>query len=299
MLRARPLAGSGPADQDLFRRGRRRRRRWVLAVLALVLCSVAAVLAPPTAVQWARNLVTGADPIDPAAMPVGDLPGWRQIFTDDFNRSELGDWWDAYNGQPAGDPYSLWQPDQVRMDGSSLTLRGERPTGRPDTQLVTGGVSNWKIRQTYGKWEVRARIDASDEITYAFLLWPASGEWPPEIDFLEDWGGARQAASAFLHYRTPTGRDKMQWDVRADFTQWHTYGVEWLPGSLTFTLDGRPWASYSGPEVPDVPMWLAMQAQAGGCERRAASFGATQCPIAGSPPVADIDVDWVVVYEPQ
>jgi hypothetical protein len=42
-----------------------------------------------------------------------------------------------------------------------------------------------------------------------------------------------------------------------------------------------------------------MQAQAGGCERRAASFGATQCPIAGSPPVADIDVDWVVVYEPQ
>lgn len=86
--------------------------------------------------------------------------------------------------------------------------------------------------------------------------------------------------------------------MRADFTQWHTFGVEWLPGTVTYTLDGTPWASYTGPGVPDVPMWLAMQAHEGGCERRAASVGAAQCPIAGSPRVADIDVDWVAVYEP-
>lgn len=297
MLRARPLGGSLPAEQGRPRRNRRR-RRWVVATVVVLLCSVAIVVWPPPAVRWVTGLVRGDNPIDPAAMPVGDLPGWRQIFTDDFSRTDLGEWWDAYDGQPAGDPASRWAPDHVLMNGSMLTLRGERPVGDPGAQLVTGGVSNWKVRQTYGKWEVRARVDAGDEITYAFLLWPTSGDWPPEIDFLEDWGGSRQAASAFLHYKTPTGRDKMQWDVQADFTQWHTFGVEWLPGRLTFTLDGRDWASYQGPEVPAMPMWLAMQAQAGGCERRAASFGATQCPIVGSPRVADIDVDWVVVYAP-
>lgn len=228
---------------------------------------------------------------------MGDLPGWRQIFTDDFDRTELGPWWDAYHGQPAGDPASRWQADHVVLDGTALVLRADRPAG-PGTQLITGGVSNWRIRQTYGKWEVRARVQPSDEVTYAFLLWPASGDWPPEIDFLEDWGSARTAASAFLHWRTPAGaRGKRQFDVRADFTGWHTVGVEWLPGHVVFTLDGRPWAGYRGSEVPDVPMWLALQAQAGGCERRAAS-GAPPCPIAGSPPVADIEIDWVAVYAP-
>lgn len=300
MLTTSPSDGLAPAEPDRphvdrhrHRRRHRSRRWWVAALVAAVLASVA-LLAWTPAGRWLPG--GGPDPADPAAMPVGDLPGWHQVFADDFDRTDLGPWWDAYDGQPAGDPRSLWQPDRVLLDGSTMTLRGERVAGGSDAQLTTGGVSNWKVSQTYGKWEVRARVDAGDDITYAFLLWPSSGDWPPEIDFLEDWGGTRQAASAFLHYKTPTGRDKLQWDVRADFTQWHTFGVEWLPGQVTFTLDGRDWATYRGAEVPDVPMWLAIQAQAGGCERRAASFGAAQCPIAGSPAVADIQVDWVVVY---
>lgn len=241
-----------------------------------------------TAGESSRTWVSGEP------MPVGDLPGWRQTFFDDFNRDELGESWGPYNGSPGGDPYSLWDPSHVEVGGSQLVLRGYQDGG----QWVTGGVSNFPVTQTFGKWDVRFRADRSDEITYHFLLWPNSGEWPPEIDFLEDWGGMRSNGSGWLHWKTATGKDKVSREVTADFSTWQTIGVEWLPGRVTYTLNGEPWGSITGPEVPSVPMWLALQAQAGGCEKKADSNSSAPCPIAGKPAEANIEIDWVVVYEP-
>src|SRR5215218_2888682 len=48
--------------------------------------------------QWSDPQKSGVP------MPDGDLPGWRQVFTDDFDRSTLGPKWDVYTGQPDGDP---------------------------------------------------------------------------------------------------------------------------------------------------------------------------------------------------
>jgi hypothetical protein len=272
----------------------RRSRRWVLALaggIATLLVVAVGLLVPrvgsTTPGDSERTWVSGAP------MPVGDLAGWQQIFADDFNRDEPGENWGPYSGTPGGDPYSHWEPEHVEVGGSLLTLRGERVDGR----WVTGGVSNYPVTQTYGKWEIRVRVDKGDEITYHFLLWPYSGQWPPEIDFLEDWGGDRSQASGFMHWVTPDGRDKTQRTLTADFSQWQTVGVEWLPGSVTFTLDGRPWGQITGPDVPSIPMWLGLQSQAGGC-RKKIDAGVPGCPVVGQPDRADVQVDWVVVYAP-
>ena len=45
-------------------------------------------------------------------------------------------------------------------------------------------------------------------------------------------------------------------------TQWHTYGVEWTPTRLLFTIDGQGWATMGGSAVPHQPMQLAMQTAA-------------------------------------
>jgi beta-glucanase (GH16 family) len=217
-------------------------------------------------------------------MPVGDQPGWRQVYADDFTGSSLGPGWGAYSGRPGSDPYTMWSPSQVAVQDGVLTLRGQKRNG----QWVTGGVSNHTVTQTYGKWEVRFRIDPSDDLTYALLLWPNMPVWPPEIDFAEDGGGARRSTVATLHH----GRNaKVAREVDADFSQWHTVGVEWVPGQLTYTLDGRPWTTVASSAVPDIPMWLAIQAQGGGCEKHPG-----RCPVAGSPAAPALQVDWVVVY---
>lgn len=219
-------------------------------------------------------------------------------FRDDFERDEIGDMWSPYTGQPGGDPYSLWDPSQVTVEDGNLVLRADR---RADGGWLTGGVSNWQVTQTYGRWELRFRADAADDVTFHFLLWPERDAWPPEIDFLENFGGDRRVGSAFVHWVDENGdRQKVEKTLNdagidVDFTEWTTVGVDWRPGRVDFLIDGEVWDSVEGDMVPDEPMWLALQAQSGACAR-AAEFGYSPCPHVGTPEGTRVEIDWVEIH---
>jgi hypothetical protein len=225
-------------------------------------------------------------------MPVGDLPGWKQVFTDDFPGTAVDERkWGPYHGQPAGDPGGWWEPSHVEAGGGVARLRSYRDGGR----WVSGGMSSARaLSQRYGRYDVRFRMDAGYGIGSTILLWPTADHWPPEIDFAESGGrdDVRALMSATLHY----GDDDriVQRQVTGDFTRWHTMGVEWTPGRLVYTLDGAPWATVVHPGVPDEPMELDVQTQAG-------SEGDvwTPAPDAGTPPEVDMEIDWVVAYAPE
>ena len=222
-----------------------------------------------------------------APVPTGNVAGWRQVFSDGFDGSTLGSQWRTYSGQPGGSPYGTWSPSQVQVRGGFLNLRNEQLNG----QWVSGGLAS-RIGQTYGKWEMRFRIDAGDEIKYAALLWPDGPNWPPEIDFAEDAGGNRSGTTATLHYG---GNNAMVGErVAVDMTQWHTMGVEWSPGRIVYTLDGQPWATTVHQGVPSESMHLAIQTQPGGCQGGGGAFG---CGV-GNPRTTTMQVDWVTIYAP-
>ena len=141
-------------------------------------------------------------------------------------------------------------------------------------------------RFTY--WPVR--IDKGAGISTILLLWPSNGGWPPEIDFSEDGGGNRSGSTATLHYGA--NNSQTQYSVTADFTQWHTMGVEWTAGQLKYTLDGTVWATVASPNVPSVPMELDAQAQAGTCGDQWAP-----CPDATTPAHVNMQIDWVAAYK--
>lgn len=231
-------------------------------------------------------------------VPVDDLPGWKQIFSDDFDRCELGTDWSTYSGQPGGNPNSWWDGSMVEVWGGALTLKSERT---PDG-WVTGGVSNYPVTQQYGRWEIRMRADRSDDISYHMLLWPQREKWPPEIDFAESASGDRSQMDAFLHWvGTDDENHKSHAVVTGDFSQWHTVGVEWGPGVVRYLLDGEVWAeAHSDVMVPDEPMWLALQAEAGACERRV-DWEMTPCSEASElrPEHVNVQIDWVTVYSPE
>lgn len=214
------------------------------------------------------------------------------VFRDDFDRAELGPMWGSYHGQPGGDPHSWWEHDRVSLADGKLVLTASQ---REDGQWVTGGVSNASVAQTYGEWEVRFRADAADDITFHLLLWPLSENWPPEIDFLENFGGDRSRASAFLHWIEDGDRSKLERVLPdVDLTAWNTAGVIWREGRIDFTFNGEIWSTIEGDNVPDEPMWLGLQSQASGCAM-AEEFSESSCPWVGTPETSVVEFDWVEV----
>jgi beta-glucanase (GH16 family) len=266
------------------------------AVACLMVAAVATGISQWGSVQ-AQSAAPHAQPVastppDHLAMPHGDPPGWQEVFSDDFSGPRLNrDAWRLYWGQPGGDPTGWYEPSHVAVRHGMLQITASRDRSRGG-RWATGGVSSSpKLTQTYGKYLVRMRMDRGEGVGHAIVLWPANNRWPPEIDFSEDNGSGRDNTLATVHYGKSDHHIASL--LKVDLTQWHTLGVEWLPGSLQFTLDGRSWFHVTGDSVPSIPMVLDMQSQTWPCH---GTWG--RCPHATTPPNVRLDVDWVAAYAP-
>lgn len=215
------------------------------------------------------------------APDVAGSPSWKQVFADDFNGRALNtENWSAYSGQPGGNPDGWWEQSHVIVRDGFLVLRGYRSGGR----FVTGGVSSGKaVTETYGKYLVRFRIDPGVGVKYALLLWPQNRPWPEggEIDFAES--DTRTDTKAYLHYGKSNSQVRSG-PLRLKTTDWHTLGVEWSPGRLVYTVDGRAWATVDSGHVPTSRMALDLQSEA------TVDWGS------GTPAEVDAEIDWVRIY---
>jgi beta-glucanase (GH16 family) len=134
---------------------------------------------------------------------------------------------------------------------------------------------------------VRARWDPLSSYHISFLLWPDSERWPQdgEIDYPETNMGSREV-SAFMHRMNGTsGSDQVEYDVLSDPQQWHTYEIAWLPGSLSFYLDGHL-IGRSTNDIPSTPMHWVLQTNTS----PTVGPGGTQS--------GDLQIDWAVAYVP-
>lgn len=209
--------------------------------------------------------------------PAGDRGVWKQTLREDFNGALNRSRWGTYDGFP-GD-HGVWKSNHVEMHGGQAWIHGYRE----GADFVTSGMMLTSLPQRYGKYEVRARFDRADGIGHAMILWPVTG-WPPEVDFSEA-EGPEGRTMATAHWGTANDQQHAFADV--DMRQWHTYGVEWTPSVLRYTLDGRVWATMTGTAVPHVPMRLVMQT---GANKVIGPISASQ------PRDVVFAVDWVSVY---
>jgi beta-glucanase (GH16 family) len=134
-------------------------------------------------------------------------------------------------------------------------------------------------------------MDAGKGVSVVALLWPSGNQWPPEIDFAENGGesNARNYVTATLHYGGDNSQ--IQRTLGGDFTQWHVLGVEWTPGTLVYTIDGRRWAVVKTGAVPSQRMEMDLQTQAGTCGDSSAP-----CPDSSTPARVDAQISWVAAY---
>lgn len=228
----------------------------------------------------------GVATLDPSARSDAEAAvrnGWPMIAHDEFDGGALDEsLWNTYTGKTTGgvgrhDPRNISVADGVM----TITSRGYSSAGMA-----------WGRGQQYGRWEVRARTEVGNGYSAVILLWPDAEDFPRggEIDFMEQPKGDRSENHFVLHY----GKDNSQTGVTVpgDFTQWHTYAVEWTPDHVAGFIDGQEtFRTTDRTQIPPRPMHLAIQQDIG-------PFGSgwVQALDATTPPEVRLDVDWVRIY---
>ena len=271
-----------------------RRRRVALLVLAcVVIAALVSVLVValrgagpgPTSGSGTPAQGSGAalDPADRLDTEAAVRNDWTMTANDEFDGDELDeDRWSAYSGRTTAD-VGQHDPDNLSVSEGTLKL-----TSRGDT---SAGLA-WEDGQKYGRWEVRVRSQKGNGYGPVVLLWPDSEKWPEdgEIDFMEIPKGDRTKAHFNLHWGEDDSQDGKS--VQADFTQWHTFAVEWTPDRIVGYLDGVEYYRNEDPDAnPPGPMHLAMQQDIG-------PYGKDWIPApdASTPETCTFEVDWVRIY---
>jgi len=227
-----------------------------------------------------------------ADAPAGSA-GWTADFRDDFDRLDLDRWGRYEGGVPAGTVSTyragnVWVDNGAQVGDGVLTLTSKQVDGRWSGAGVSGARGFSAVR---GKWVVKAKFDRAHGIGYAFLLMPKGGGWPPELDIVEGTMGGPHMMSTYHYGKSDDHRQIQRWNYGVDTSQWHTYGVVMDEGSISYTVDGRVWATVQTSAVTSKPMWIGFQTGVKDCAK---STG--ECLDASTPASSDISVDWVAHY---
>ena len=223
------------------------------------------------------------------AMPVGNLTGWRQVFTEDFTSNvALGSWpgpyapkWANYTDDNHHDTNggAVW--DSVK-DVSASGGTADYYLHSENGQAYSAALLPRASAQTYGRYQVRFKVDqAMTGWKSAWLLWPDDEAWPDhgEIDWPE--GDLTGTMDGFMHYADPNGGQDWAPSGVSFASDWHTATTEWLPNSVKYYLDGNLVGSFTK-KVSSYPMHWVLQSESASSSRPTGS--------------GHIKIDWAVIY---
>ncbi len=288
------MAVETPPGDDGDGRPRRSRRTVIVlvAVGAVIVLAVAVGLVlrgngtsgTATPSTGSNTTITGgASATNAADQSAATQFNWPLVAQDDFGPNGSPKNWDIYHGKTTGG-VGRQSPDNIQVSNGVLSIVGKGN--------VSGGMA-WKDGQTYGRWEIRARIQPAAGYGPVMLLWPDSGKWPQdgEIDFMEIPDAARNVNHFTVHYGNDNSQDST--DQSGDFSQWHDYAVEWEPDHITGWIDGKQvFHTTNAAEIPRTPMHLAMQLDVGPIDNW------IPAPNSSTPSTVNFEVDWVHIYGP-
>ncbi|WP_052730169.1 family 16 glycosylhydrolase [Sphingomonas sp. SRS2] len=195
---------------------------------------------------------------------------WRTNFGNDYNP-------DALSTRTLNDEREIYIDPMMKGTGVSpigvspfslsngvLTITAS-PTPehlRPvlyDMDYVSGLLTTRQsFAQQYGYFEARMDVPDGKGMWPAFWLLPADGDWPPEIDVMENYGGAQTSFTVHSD-ASGTHSEAYAFDFDPKVAQgFHTYGVLWSEEKIVWYLDGVE--IYEQPTPPDLhkPMYMLL-----------------------------------------
>ena len=207
---------------------------------------------PPDASGPDATALDAAVSSDGGIVADGARPGWRLVWSDEFNGPagalpDSNNWTPqvGLNGANAELEFYTARPQNVSQDGNGslvITARREAYMGAAYTsaRLESGG----KFEQMYGRFESRLKLPTGQGLWPAFWImgnnaqvgWPARGE----VDIMENFGRDPTTNIGALHGPGYSGA----LDFRATYTlaggystDFHVFAVEWEPNVIRWYMD--------------------------------------------------------------
>jgi beta-glucanase (GH16 family) len=152
----------------------------------------------------------------------------------------------------------------LQIQATQASSTGANAAGLP---YNSGAIaSSNSFRMQYGYFEMRAQMPPGAGLWPAFWLVPTNLSWPPEIDVLEQLG-VPTVIHETLHFTDSSGADAQESvpaTVADTTTGFHTYGVDWEPGTVTMYFDGVQTAQWATPSDMNQPMYMIINLAIGG-----------------------------------
>ena len=266
----------------------------VSAIAAALVLAIAAWALPSAA---AGNTSPTSSHPSGVAMPSVSPPGWRRVFADDFTQdvpvggfpsAVPASWFTYRDGLKDSGRRGTYMPSKVvSIAHGMMNIHVHTEHGVHEVAAVLPIIKGAHGRDgglLYGRYMIRMRADVVRGYKLGVVLWPDSGAWPKdgEIDFPEaDLG---KPIHGFVHYQKGRSRsDQAGFVSSATYAKWHTATITWLPGSVTFQLDGHL-VGRVRKRIPNSPLHLVIQAEA----RNSGSVPAASA-------AGNIQIDWLTI----
>ena len=215
--------------------------------------------------------------------------GYQFVWSDEFDGDELNtDNWFVELHRPKWVNNELQEyinSDEVIFveDGELVIqpLKNEDENG--NVTYSSGRINTYqKAAFKYGYMEARIKTPAGKGFLPAFWMLPTMGDyggWPisGEIDIMEVEGGVEDKAYGTIHYGNPHDQNQGCYTRSSGkfSSDYHVFACEWLPGKITYYVDGEEYfstsdwycKSVSEKEFPapfDTPFYIILNVAVGG-----------------------------------
>jgi len=204
------------------------------------------------------------------------LGGWQLTFSDEFNNQKKVNtkaWNVFYDFSPTiiNQEWEFYSPDAFTfLDDSTLRIIAEnRPWYTYQLNYTSGVITTLnKFSQAYGYFELKTRLPAGVGFWPAFWLLPSSASLPLEIDIFEILEQAPTTVYTTYHCDyTPNNANNKGSSANVTALSdgaFHTYGLQWIPGTLIWYVDNQEIWKLSNPCVPNTPEFILVNMAIGG-----------------------------------
>lgn len=261
----------------------------------------AALLVGATAMLWASPAA--------AKQKREKAPKWKLVWKDDFRKGGFLDpakWSKIPRGGADWNNYMSSRDDLYEVKDGNLILRGI-VNDRPDqdtAQYITGGVwTKDKFSVMEGKVEIRAKLGEASGSWPAFWMLSQEdkyGHYPKngEVDIMEHLNYdsvVYQTIHSYYTLNLKQDTPQRYTTVPIDREGYNTYGVEFRPDKIVFTVNGQATLTYPKIETNlegqfpfDQAYYLLMDMQLGG--NWVGGVDPATLPV-------QMEIDWVKVWK--